>query len=267
MYRDKEGEAFVSDRRRKLYDLVDDPSTDSIVSWSESGKSFIVWDDVEFRRALLLPGGCLGYLGFSQSQSHEQWEYTCPYFMRGQPDLKPSLQDNLIRKIETDNKGLDSSTDGLIRFSSLSCYLEMSRLAKKDRPLSSSILCPPPLFIRDVYEMVDDPSTDSVVSWSDSGKSFVVWKESEFLRDVLPSRLPFHSKDMTSFTTEFHAIGYNKVVESEHWEYTADADYLVRDQPPPPRDTSPCTPGGFMITPELARIIERSFASPKTCKQ
>ena len=102
MYHDIKGETFVSDCRSKLYEMVDDPSTDSIVSWSESGKSFIVWDEVEFRRALRLPGGCLGYLGFSQS--HEQCEYACPYFMRGQPDLKPSSQDKLIRKIETNNK-------------------------------------------------------------------------------------------------------------------------------------------------------------------
>uniref|UniRef100_A0A0D3D7V7 HSF-type DNA-binding domain-containing protein n=1 Tax=Brassica oleracea var. oleracea TaxID=109376 RepID=A0A0D3D7V7_BRAOL len=103
--------------------------------------------------------------------------------------------------------------------------------------------------------MVDDPSTDSVVSWSESGKSFIVWNESKFLRDVLPSRLPFDYKDMTSLTTWLHAIGYSKVEESEHWEYTA--DYLVRGQPLPPKDTSPCTPGGLMITPEFARIIER----------
>ncbi|KAF2569763.1 hypothetical protein F2Q68_00028204 [Brassica cretica] len=260
MYHDKKGETFVSDCRSKLYEMVDDHSTDSIVSWSESGKSFIVWDEVEFRRALRLPGGCLGYLGFSQSQSHEQWEYTCPYFMRGQPDLKPSRD-----KTETDNKGLDSSDDGLIRFGSLSCYKEMARLARKERPPSSSIRRPLPLFIRGVYDMVDDPSTDSVVSWGESGKSFIVWNETEFLRDVLPSRLPFDYKDMTSLTTWLHAIGYSKVEESEHWEYTA--DYLVRGQPLPPKDTSPCTPGGLMITPELARIIERSFDSPKALKQ
>ncbi|WZZ55696.1 hypothetical protein YC2023_055805 [Brassica napus] len=245
--------------RSRLYETVNDPSKASIVAWSESGKSFIVGDEVEFRKAVL-PRECLVHLGFSQS--HEQCEYACPYFMRGQPDLKPSSQDKLIRKIETNNKGLN---DGRIRFSSLSCYKEICRLAKKERPPSSSIRRPPPLFIRGVYDMVDDPSTDSVVSWGESGKSFIVWNETEFLRDVLPSRLPFDYKDMTSLTTWLHAIGYSKVEESEHWEYTA--DYLVRGQPLPPKDTSPCTPGGLMITPEFARIIERSFASPKAGKQ
>ncbi|KAJ0259460.1 hypothetical protein HA466_0058100 [Hirschfeldia incana] len=243
--------------RSRLYETVNDPSKESIVSWSESGKSFIVGDEVEFRKAVL-PRECLVLLGFSQS--NEQWEYTCPYFMRGQPDLKPSLQK---KKIETNNKGVN---DGLIPFSSLSCYKEIRRLAKKERR-PSLILCPPPLFIRKVYEMVDDPSTDSVVSWSESGKSFVVWNESKFLGDVLPSRLPYDCKDMTSFTTRFHAIGYNKVEESEHWEFTTHDDYLVRGKPPLPEDTSPGTPGGLMLTPEYAEIIEGAFASPKkACK-
>ena len=157
----------------------------------------------------------------------------------------------------------DSNDDGRILFRSLSCYQEICRLADKDSHFSS--IPRRPLFVRDVYDMVDDPSTDSVVSWSESGKSFIVWNESKFLRDVLPSRLPFDYKDMTSLTTWLHAIGYSKVEESEHWEYTA--DYLVRGQPLPPKDTSPCTPGGLMITPEFARIIERSFASPKAGKQ
>lgn len=95
---DSNGETLVSYYRSILYEMVDDPSTDSIVSWSENGKSFVVGDEVEFRKALL-PSWGLGHLGFSQS---EKCEYSCPYFMRGQPDLKPS-QDNL-RKIETDNK-------------------------------------------------------------------------------------------------------------------------------------------------------------------
>lgn len=87
--------------RSRLYETVNDPSKASIVAWSESGKSFIVGDEVEFRKAVL-PRECLVHLGFSQS--HEQCEYACPYFMRGQPDLKPSSQDKLIRKIETNNK-------------------------------------------------------------------------------------------------------------------------------------------------------------------
>lgn len=37
----------------KTYDLVDDPSLDSIISWASSGESFVVWDPVEFARLIL----------------------------------------------------------------------------------------------------------------------------------------------------------------------------------------------------------------------
>lgn len=37
----------------KTYDLVDDPSLDALISWGSAGKSFVVWDPVEFARAIL----------------------------------------------------------------------------------------------------------------------------------------------------------------------------------------------------------------------
>ncbi|KAF7836556.1 heat stress transcription factor A-1b-like [Senna tora] len=44
----------------------------------------------------------------------------------------------------------------------------------------------PPPFLSKTYDMVDGPSTNSVVSWSDNGNSFVVWNVPEFARDILP---------------------------------------------------------------------------------
>lgn len=43
-----------------------------------------------------------------------------------------------------------------------------------------------PPFLTKTYEMVDDPSTDSIVSWSSSNKSFVVLNPPEFSRILLP---------------------------------------------------------------------------------
>ena len=34
--------------------------------------------------------------------------------------------------------------------------------------------------------MVDDPSTDSIVSWSQDGSSFIFWDQDKFCSDVLP---------------------------------------------------------------------------------
>ncbi|KAK8590082.1 hypothetical protein V6N13_088873 [Hibiscus sabdariffa] len=43
-----------------------------------------------------------------------------------------------------------------------------------------------PPFLSKTYDVVDDPSTNSVISWSSGNNSFVVWKVPEFSRDLLP---------------------------------------------------------------------------------
>lgn len=37
----------------KIFDLVDDPVLDPILSWGSTGKSFVVWDPVDFARLVL----------------------------------------------------------------------------------------------------------------------------------------------------------------------------------------------------------------------
>lgn len=41
-------------------------------------------------------------------------------------------------------------------------------------------------FLSKCYEMVDDPSTDALISWSPTSDSFIVWNESEFTSELLP---------------------------------------------------------------------------------
>lgn len=53
-----------------------------------------------------------------------------------------------------------------------------------DEAQGSSSSLPP--FLVKAYDMVDDPSTDSIVGWSPSNKSFIVWNPPEFCRDLLP---------------------------------------------------------------------------------
>ncbi|XP_038977179.1 heat stress transcription factor A-3-like [Phoenix dactylifera] len=45
--------APISPFLSKTYELVDDPSLDPLISWGSTGKSFVVWDPVEFARAVL----------------------------------------------------------------------------------------------------------------------------------------------------------------------------------------------------------------------
>lgn len=60
----------------------------------------------------------------------------------------------------------------------------------------------PAPFLLKTYEMVDDSSTDAIVSWSASRKSFVVWNPPEFARLLLPSY--FKHNNFSSFIRQLN---------------------------------------------------------------
>lgn len=59
-----------------------------------------------------------------------------------------------------------------------------------------------PPFLAKTYEMVEDPSSDSIVSWSANNKSFVVWDPTEFARDLLPKF--FKHNNFSSFIRQLN---------------------------------------------------------------
>ncbi|KAK7332091.1 hypothetical protein VNO80_28838 [Phaseolus coccineus] len=83
-----------------------------------------------------------------------------------------------------------------------------------------------PPFLSKTYDMVDDPSTNSIVSWSVTNKSFVVWNPPEFSKDLLPRF--FKHSNFSSFIRQLNTYGFRKI-DPELWEFANEG--FVRGQP------------------------------------
>ena len=60
----------------------------------------------------------------------------------------------------------------------------------------------PAPFLTKTYQLVDDPGTDDVISWNETGTTFVVWKTADFAKDLLPNY--FKHNNFSSFVRQLN---------------------------------------------------------------
>ncbi len=67
-----------------------------------------------------------------------------------------------------------------------------------------------PAFLAKLWKMVDDPSTDDMISWSPDGNSFIIHAQAAFTQTLLPNY--YKHSNMSSFVRQLNMYDFHKVV-------------------------------------------------------
>lgn len=80
--------------------------------------------------------------------------------------------------------------------------VEETAAAPSPRPMGGLSEAGPPPFLTKTYDIVEDPETDAVVSWSSGRNSFIVWDSHAFASTLLPKY--FKHSNFSSFIRQLN---------------------------------------------------------------
>ncbi|XP_036140786.1 heat shock factor protein isoform X3 [Monomorium pharaonis] len=93
-----------------------------------------------------------------------------------------------------------------------------------------------PAFLAKLWKMVEDPTTDPLICWSPSGRSFFIRNQAKFTSDLLPHY--YKHSNMASFIRQLNMYGFHKKVSVELGGLKCDRDeiefahqYFLKDEP------------------------------------
>lgn len=91
------------------------------------------------------------------------------------------------------------------------CSVGSSSSSLSPQPIEGLHDVGPPPFLTKTFEMVEDPSTDAIVSWSRARNSFVVWDSHQFSSILLPRY--FKHSNFSSFIRQLNTYVSNNIFQ------------------------------------------------------
>ncbi|CAH1729717.1 unnamed protein product [Chironomus riparius] len=117
-------------------------------------------------------------------------------------------------------------------------------------PIESSGTSSVPAFLAKLWRLVEEQETNSLISWSQDGKSFIIQNQAKFAKDLLP--LNYKHNNMASFIRQLNMYGFHKITSIDNGGLKFDKDEM--------EFSHPYFQKGH---PYLLEHIKRKIANPK----